>query len=48
MSALAYHRMPGFGYLSGPRDPQNAPLGDYEAIREHLAGEVWNAVQEGR
>jgi len=34
--------MPGFGDLSGPRDPQNAPLGDYEAdrdaeLREQLA-----------
>ncbi|ADV26985.1 hypothetical protein Psesu_1135 [Pseudoxanthomonas suwonensis 11-1] len=34
MTALAYHRMPGFGDLSGPRDPQNAPLGDYEADRD--------------
>lgn len=34
MSALAYHRMPGFGDLSGPRDPQRAPLGDYEADRD--------------
>lgn len=38
----AYHRMPGFGDLSGPRDPQRAPLGDYEAdrdaeLREQLA-----------
>jgi len=42
MGHLAYHRMPGFGDLSGPRDPQNASLGDYEAdrdaeLREQLA-----------
>lgn len=42
MSALAYHRMPGPGDLSGPSDPQRAPLGDYEAdrdveLREQLA-----------
>lgn len=42
MNALVYHRMPGFGDLSGPRDPQRAPLGDYEAdrdaeLREQLA-----------
>lgn len=34
MTAPAYHRMPGFGDLSGPRDPQRAPLGDYEADRD--------------
>lgn len=39
---LAYHRMPGTGDLPHPRDPQRAPLGDYEAdrdaeLREQLA-----------
>jgi len=34
MSALAYHRMPGPGDLSGPSDPQRAPLGDYEVDRD--------------
>lgn len=34
MNALAYHRMPGFGDLSGPRDPQRAPCDAYAADRD--------------